>query len=132
MEKEFNIPTVIKVTDSLGNEYLPGNKAGHGADVIEILDPTTRQRKAFFYGDEFSVTMEMDPSYPPTDYTLNWDKSAGVEILEDGKKINITIGNELIGEENLIACSVISNKPWHRFKTYDHKIILKFKALPLP
>lgn len=132
MEKEFNIPTVLKVTDSLGNEYLPENKAEAKADVIKIIDPATKQSMVFFSGDKFSVTLEMDPSYPSTDYTINWNKKEGVEILEDGKKINVTIGNELIGEDILIACSVISNKPWHRFNNYDHKIILRFKALPLP
>ena len=132
MAKEFNIPTVLKVMDSLGNEYLPENKAEVGADVIKIIDPATKQGKVFYSGDKFSVTLEIDPSYPTTDYTINWDKNEGVEILEGGKKINLTIGNELIGEDILIACNVISNHPWHRFNKYDHKIILKFKALPLP
>lgn len=132
MEKEFNVPTVIKISDSLGNEYIPKNDSSIGSDLIQLIDPATKQPKIFYLGDSFSVTLEIDPSFPPDEYDINWHKTEGVEILENGRKITVTINNNLIGENSHISSEIVSHEPWHRFRNYDHRIFVKFKALPMP
>lgn len=130
MEKEFNVPTIIKITDSFGNETIPSETK----ETIhyQLIDPATKQQKVLRRGDKFSVTLEIDPSFSQDDYHLEWQKYEGMDIVENGKKIIVEIGNELIGENNLIGCKVISSNEWHRYNGYDQRFILQFKALPEP
>lgn len=130
MTKEFNVPTIIKVTDSFGNESIPADMAE--TIIYRINDPETKKPKVLYLGDRFSLTLEMDPSFPETDYHLEWLNREGIEILDNGKKINVTIGNKLIGENVLIGCNVVSHNDWHRYGDHDQTLILQFKALPSP
>lgn len=130
MTKEFNVPSIIKVTDSFGNEFIP-TTSGEIFSVT-ILDPATKKPKVLYVGDKFSVTLEIDPSFADTDYRLEWTKKDGVEIVDGGKKVNVTVGNALVGENTCLVCRVISDKDWHRFGSNDHSLLLQFKALPTP
>jgi hypothetical protein len=84
--KDFNIPTIIKVTDSLGNEYII--KEGRAGERLDIIDPTTRQKKIFHHNDRFSFDLTIDPSFEDDSYILNWTEKNGLEVLNDGKKVN--------------------------------------------
>ena len=48
-DKDFNIPTIIKVHDSLGNEYFV--KDGRAGENLIIIDPKTQQKKTFYCGE---------------------------------------------------------------------------------
>ena len=127
-EKDFNIPTIIKVVDSLGNEYLI--KEGRAGETLNIIDPNTNQKKTFFHNDKFSLDLTIDPSFDDTSYTLNWTPKNGMEVLNNGKKINVTITDTLIGDEVILWCRLITKNTWHRFLNYDQQLIVHFKALP--
>lgn len=129
MTDSFNVPTIIRISDSFGNEMLPPNAKSF---VYELKDPETSQPLTLHHGDKFSVTLEIDPSFNPNDYDLRWDKTEGLEIYDNGKKVTISIGNNLIGEKKLIGCYVISHNDWHRSTGYDQFLVLKFTALPMP
>lgn len=130
MDKEFNTPNILRITDSLGNEYPP--KEVIQAIHVTLKDPVTGQPKVFFRNDTFSVSLTMDPSFQPSDYEIKWHAKKGVEVLDNGTKINVVIGDELIGESTILSCNVISNNPWHRFRDHDQQLIIAFKALPTP
>lgn len=131
MEKEFNIPMILKVTDSLGNEKISDGKEPNGIMSISLTDPTTKEKKVFYKGEQFSVILEMDPSFPEGDYDINWPKMDGVEVHENGKKIIVTIGDNLIGEETSLCCRIVSHNTWHRYNSYDQTLLIRFKAIPL-
>ncbi|MFY0630167.1 MAG: hypothetical protein JXR05_07275 [Flavobacteriaceae bacterium] len=128
-DKEFNIPTIIKVVDSLGNEYLI--KDGRAGERLNIKDTTTNKMKTFYHGDQFSLDLTVDPSFDDTSYRLEWMPKNGMEILNNGKKINVTITDELIGNEVILWCRLITENGWHRYLKYDQQLIVHFKALPL-
>ena len=128
-DKDFNIPTIIKVNDSLGNEYLI--KDGRAGEALTIMDPNTKQKKVFYYGEKFSLNLTLDPSFAEDTYSLIWNNKDGIEILNNGKKINITITNKLIGEDVLLMCRLVTNNEWHRFLGYDQQLLIHFKSLPL-
>ncbi len=130
MTKEFNVPTIIKVTDSFGNEVIPSDN--EETVIFRLSAPSTKNPKVLYLGDQFSLTLEIDPSFQETDYHIDWHGKDGVEVLENGKKINVTINNKLIGENVMISCNIISNNEWHRYGKYDQSFILVFKAVPLP
>lgn len=127
-EKEFNIPTIIRVVDSLGNEYpIKDGRAGEG---LYIIDPITKQTKIFFINDKFSLNLTIDPSFEDSSYSLNWTPKNGMEVLNDGKRINVTITDNLIGEEVILWCRLVTNNKWHKYLDYDQQLIVHFKALP--
>jgi hypothetical protein len=127
-EKEFNVPTILRVVDSLGNEYLI--KDGRAGEGLDIIDPITKQKKVFFTNDKFCLDLTIDPSFDDSSYTLNWTPKNGMEVLNNGKKINVTITDELIGEEVILLCRLVTKNKWHRFLDYDQQLIVHFRALP--
>ena len=128
-DKDFNIPTIIRVNDSLGNEYLI--KDGRAGENMTIIDPNTMQKKVFYLGEKFNLNLTLDPSFTEDTFSLNWQNKEGIEILDNGKRINVTITNNLIGEDVLLICRLVTNNEWHRFSGYDQQLLIKFKALPL-
>ncbi len=130
MGKEFNTPSILKVTDSLGNERISNGNDPNGILSITLIDPNSKQQKRFCKGDRFSISLEMDSSFAPDDYEIKWIYKEGMEILENGRKIIVTIGDKLIGENCSLMCSIISHNTWHRFNDYDHRLLVFFKAIP--
>lgn len=127
-DKDFNIPTIIKVNDSLGNEYII--KDGRAGESLTIIDPATKQKKVFYLGDKFSLNLTLDPSFSEDSYNLIWQQKEGIEILDNGKRINVTITNQLIGESAFAMCKLVTKNEWHRFGGYDQQLFVNFKALP--
>ena len=128
-DKDFNIPTIIKVHDSFGNEYFV--KDGRAGENLIIIDPKTQQKKTFYFGEKFNLNLTIDPSFAENTYSLNWTSKEGIEVLDNGKRVNVTITNKLIGEDVLLICRLVTNNEWHRFLGYDQQLLIKFKALPL-
>jgi len=127
-EKEFNIPTIIKVIDSLGNDYQI--KDGRAGEKLTIIDPKTKQLKTFFNGDKFSLDLTIDPSFEDSTYILDWNQKNRIEVLNNGKRINVTITEELIGDEVILWCRLITINKWHKYLEYDQQLIIHFRALP--
>lgn len=128
-DKEFNVPTILSISDSLGNQYLSKDSSDEIISIT-LIDPSTKQTKALEFGDSVTINLEIDPSFPEDSYDLKWNKCENLEIYENGRKINFTIGNELVGERKSLCCRVISKKPWHRYGKYDQTLLVYFKALP--
>lgn len=126
-QKEFNVPTIIKVTDSLGNVYIL--KEGRAGENLDIVDPVTKQRKVFFLSDTFSLELTIDPSFEDSSYSLQWTPRSGLQVVNSGRKINVLITNELIGEEVVIWCRLVTTNEWHRYLNYDQQLMVHFKAL---
>lgn len=65
LEKEFNVPSIIKATDSFGN-------------VFHFNDDQKRyflEKSPEFYlrpGDTLTIELEIDPSFPESEYILDW------------------------------------------------------------
>lgn len=127
-EKEFNIPTILKVVDSLGNEYQI--KDGRAGETLNIIDPNTGMMRVFYLGDQFSLELTLDPSFEESSYRLSWMPQRGMEVLNDGKKIIVTINENLIGDEVILWCTLVTTNSWHRYLNYDQQLIVHFRALP--
>jgi len=131
--KDFNVPTIIRVNDSLGNEY--NIVEGRRGERVDIVDTTTGEINVFHEGDTLSIELTMDPSFAENEYSIEWpmstDKQRYVEITEAGKKVTIKIEGPNIGEEVVFFCRVVSNKNWHRYTNYDQQLIFHFTAHPL-
>ena len=127
-DREFNIPTIIKVVDSLGNEYII--KDGRAGEDLKINDPATNKPKIFFHNEQFSLELTTDPAFEDSSFSIKWPQKNGIEVLNGGKKANITITDELVGDPVLLICRLVTNNDWHRFLKYDQQLLIQFKALP--
>jgi len=61
-QQEYNIPQIIKVTDSLGNVCIRKNFGS-----FEIFSFTSKPNCVLRPGDILSIEIEVDPSYTETD-----------------------------------------------------------------
>ena len=128
MEKKYNVPNIVRIIDSLGNEYAV--KEGTSNEIIEIIDPHTKTMKEFYFGDKITFWLTIDPSFQENDYTLEWINKKGILPSENGRRLDVNIGEELVADVDYITCKVISSKEWHKYTHFDQRITLKYRALP--
>lgn len=130
MQQDFNVPLILKVTDSFGNTYTrsqfsPGHDGGITMQFVE--------RKEFFLrpGDTLSIEIEVDPTFDPTDYQITWSSAKGVDPLPNGSKVVVPITNRQVGQMFDLQCRVTTNRDWHRMNMgADDFLFLTYKVLP--
>jgi hypothetical protein len=125
-QREFNVPTIIKYSDSLGSvDHLGENRPDFGI----VLH---KRHLALRSGDRISIEIEVDSTFPPSDYTIKWmvpyfDSTS----FQNTNRITIEITDKHIGEHFYIQILVTSNKEtWHRFTDFDDRLAIMFKVLP--
>lgn len=126
-EKDYNVPTFISATDSLGNLFLPSNGVGPLKRYIDFSKPVRgsdidiRLRA----GDLYSISIVVDPTFDVTQYSLNWVVQSGLAGRNYNNKwknttmIDIPIEIKMVGSYLEISCVLISNKDWHKYNWYD-------------
>lgn len=123
-EKMWNVPRIIKITDSLGNTFENPTEKNIQCSIFTISP-------SLYCGDTYSVTVEVDPAFSPSEYDLIW-QDAGHKT--DEFKNNPTYVTKFtpkdVEEVHQIACFIISNKEWHKYKYYDCQVSLLLTVLP--
>ena len=116
-EKMWNVPTIIKLTDSLGND---------------LREKYNRLTPLFHVGETYSLTVEVDNSYSPDEYTIKWITAEGVEYPDTRNKthISVTFTNNFVGEDKYIRCMITSTKEWHKHSFYDDEKSVIMTVLP--
>ena len=131
MGKDFNAPTIIKLSDSNGSVFydaqIKRNLTGRGG-VNLSEDDSTR----LMVGDTLSVEVEVDPSFSPYDYRIEWvyKNQASEHTGPQPSRITIELLESHVGFEFAIYCKVISNQSWHRCGDVDDCVSLIYKVLP--
>lgn len=123
-EKMWNVPRIIKITDSLGNIFENPTEKNVQCSIFTISSP-------LYCGDTYSVTAEVDPAFSPSSYDLIWEDD-GHEL--DEFKNNPTYVTKFdvgdVEELHRITCIIISHESWHKYKYYDCQINLHLTVLP--
>lgn len=131
-EKKYNVPTIIKVIDSLGNIFhstqIQRNGTGRG-----ICETRNNEENILYSGDKISIEVEIDPSFNTSDYTIDWvfDKKETTNYEENFNKIIINIENRHVREDFGIYCLVKSKEDWHRCGDVDDAVCIMYKIAPL-
>ena len=83
-------------------------------------------------GDTLSVEVEVDPSFSPDDYHVDWVYKNQVPEHTGplGNRITVDILECHVGFEFAIYCMVTSNQSWHRCGDVDDCVSLIYKVLP--
>lgn len=123
-DKVWNVPRIIRITDSLGNVFE--NPTDNSFVLSTIYLP-----QKMYCGDTYSVSVEIDSSFMESEYDIIWMYEYDViEGNKNAKKYTITFGEADVGETNTIRCEVISKKNWHKYGRFDCHISVAFTVLP--
>ncbi len=116
-ERMWNVPTILKMTDSLGNQFV------HRNNQIEHV---------FYVGDTYSITAEVDSSFGPTEYDIRWIRRSGHPFDEssNSQQFTITFSDADVNESLSVRCLVTSKKPWHKHDYCDDEMSVNFSVLP--
>lgn len=131
MNNEYNVPTIIKVSDSFGNifhrdQFSPVHDGG-------IIKSFAQDRQYDLRpGDILTIEIEVDPAFDPASYTIRWASTRQLEsIATDQPKIVIPITNKFVAAQWDLQCSVTSDEDWHRMSQgSDDFLFLAYKVLP--
>jgi hypothetical protein len=127
-EHEFNVPSIIKITDSFGNSIHSHEIKERSPFIWNLVDD---RKNYLFPGDNLGIEIEVDPSFEPSSYTIKWIiKNEYIEKNNNKTRISFKLGVKHVGELCIVKCIIISNKNWHKHNTYDDKISIFYKVLP--
>ncbi len=127
-EREFNIPRIIKVTDSFGNTI-------HLNEIEKLLLNTWRlhgdHKNYLWPGNTLGIEIEIDPSFDTSSYAIEWSiNDHTISKYNNKTKISLNIEAKNVGTIFSVRCSIISNKNWHKHGIYDDDITIFYKVLP--
>lgn len=131
MDKVYNAPTIIKVMDSFGNHFsqtqINRNSTGRGGC------DTRKNGTRVTAGDKIIIQIEVDPSFSPDNYSINWvfAKKEESTYREFGNRLEILVENKHVRTDFGIYCLVKSNEEWHRCGDVDDCISILYEIIPL-
>lgn len=126
-EKDYNVPTFIEATDSLGNIFLPSEGGG---SLRRYIDTSTPVRGCDIdiklrVGDIYGLSIIVDPAFDAGQYSVMWVVMSGLmgdnykKKWENTTHIDIPIEIKMVGSYLDIRCYLTSKKEWHKHNTYD-------------
>ena len=129
MDKQYNVPTIIKMKDSLGNTKYCDEKNNFNK-AIEGNISFVNDNKSFLYlGDTLSIEVDIDTSFDSNSYEIRWANSR-LGKLGYGYKLLLNIEEKHIDSSFTIVCVVISTNTWHKFGNCDDRMYFSYKILP--
>jgi len=123
-EQMWNVPRIIKLSDSLGNVY-------ENSTDTHINESIFQPRQEVRCGDTYSVSIDVDSSFHESEYDIIW-KNQNHEIPEffNKKRFVITFGEADVSLTHSITCIIKSHKSWHKYQYHDCRITLLFPVCP--
>lgn len=123
-EQVWNVPRIIRITDSLGNTFENPTETHIEGSIFGIETP-------MYCGETYSVTVEVDPAFLPSSYKIFWENGGAQDNRFDNKTTyTITFSAKDVAEWHSISCEIVSNKEWHKYGRYDCHITIHLTILP--
>jgi hypothetical protein len=134
MQQEYNVPLILKVTDSFGNVFTRSQfrRVPSGGMMLSFTD----QSDFFLHpGDILTLEIEIDPSFETDSYDIKWGSTTGLPEPLSGSRAVIPITTKQVCEQFDVQCRITSKKDWHRMHTgfdkgSDDLLIVDYKVLP--
>ena len=129
-EKDYNVPTFVKLADSLGlvHHFSSGGSNWFDLDK-ECSDIRLRS------GDVYRVEVEVDPTFDSNGYEVDWcygwEYDEWVKV-KNKLSIDIPVTNEMVGRHLKIMCTITTNKDWHKHGSYDDCFSYEVKTILPP
>lgn len=134
MEKEFNVPSILSIEDSLGN-VVHENQFIKLRRSRPVCTESQFNKSTLHVGDILEIKVNIDEAFSKETYEVKWlymDEGSAFKIKEQlGEKFLLKLKEKHIREQFQIECIVKSNKTWHRFTKHDDMVLLNYKVLPV-
>lgn len=130
MSQLYNVPTVIRVWDSLGHEeYL--TRSNRDLDGPTARD-YSRDKSAYLQsGDTLWIEVDVDPTFDEQDYDIEWHVSnIGDSMTQVGRRFVLQLSERYVSTRFCAVCYLTSKKNWHRLGLFDDQIDMTYKVLP--
>lgn len=127
LQMEYNVPKVVRVFDSLGNEVYRDQLQESNSGVFWQRVNRLQLRP----GERIRFDIEVDSSFSEDEYTLSWS-GPNLNFVDFKNKpyVDFEIENKHVNQNFILACKIKSNKDWHRLHDCDDKIHISFTILP--
>jgi len=128
VENEYNVPRIMKVTDSFGNTIHSNELGDHPVSSWFLHKDHKNYLRP---GDKLGIEVEVDPSFDHSSYAVNWNiEDESIKKFTNKTKISFEIDMKYVGELFCVTCRIISNKSWHRYRNWDDLVNIYYKVLP--
>lgn len=126
MQREYDVPKIIRMVDNLGNESHLENVSEN--INMRNIDWRAAGRGDLRPGDTLVVEVEVDPSFEDVGYEVTWHVFGGEN--GSGPLARIAIQVNHVAEQFELAFQVRSQRDWHRFGQCDDGLTLLYRVLP--
>ena len=124
MEREFNVPTFIRVFDNRGNDFHLSPKPH-----FQFVDVCTAGKGDLYVGETLSIEAEVDPTFK--DFTTSWMTFSGDN--DQPMPCTIRLAAKHVGLQFDVRLTVRSSLDWHRLDGgVDDFVDLRYRVLPPP
>lgn len=131
LDNEYNVPLILKVTDSFGSVFFR-NQLGIVHDGGISKDFTLDSKYFLRVGDILTLEVEVDSSFSVDEYKISWHSAKGFShSVQNNKKVIIQITEKQVAKSFDVQCRITSNKNWHRMHLgADDFMLFNYKVLP--
>src|SRR5438309_1221643 len=120
-ESEYNVPTIVRIVDSFGNQIFPQQVRIRTVFLQENRENWLRP------GDTLTIEAEVDPAFSPTEYVVQW--FIGLGEMVQGSPLVLRLQERHVDESLQILCLVVSNRSWQRRGRSDDSLTLNYRVL---
>lgn len=129
MASDYNAPIIIRITDSrrfvFHDAQIRRNSTGRG--LVSLAEDSAAWLRV---GDTLGLEVEVDPSFSPDDYRIEWVVPKEEHSLPASSRLVLDICEDHINFVLTIYCKIISNKSWHRCGDVDDAVGVSYRVLP--
>jgi hypothetical protein len=129
MANLYNVPTVVRILDSLGHVVYLSN-SNHHSDGPAVVDYCRDEKSYLQRGDSIFIIAEVDPAFRPDQYEVEWQIANVGGPRTTGEKFQMVLSDRHVSARFCVVCRVISHQNWHKFGSYDDQIDIAYKVLP--
>jgi len=131
--KEYNVPTFIALTDSLGRRLVRTDTLGSWeiSDYMLGKGQTHSQQQTHLRsGDLYRLTLEVDASFPEKSYKISWKVTNGnFKTIKygTGNIIEFKLNDSMVSWCPEITASLTAKHKWHRLANVQCDDYLVFR-----
>lgn len=129
MQQQFNVPTIVRVADSLRHS-VSFSATNRNPEGFGMLDYSRDNRVILCCGDTLSIEVEVDPTFDPSTYDIEWLIANVGGPRMRGPKFVLLLEERYVSTRFCAVCRIISNANWHKLGTHDDQIDIAYRVLP--
>lgn len=126
----YNVPQIIKISDSLGNECYRESCVKTSKGIIWAKE--SKNNYVLRPGDIYRVEIEVDSAFNIDEYEIHWNIPNDSDVLQciNNPFLEILIQNKHVNENFHIKCQIKSKNEWHKHTYFDDELSIHLMVLP--